>query len=113
MPDNKEVYTFSRYVILIGPNNLYINFTTSSKKGPFRYLIGTGHFFRSPGSNEINTYEGVVTELDGTASFKQRAKKIPNSKVSEFKKNYGNDWVMKLLKDNESNEPIKCNKNSK
>jgi hypothetical protein len=97
--ENKEIFTMSQHVILFGANNLYVNFTLSSAKGPFRPIIGTGYFFKSPGSKYLNTYDGVVTELDGASSFRQRAKRLPDQEVKELRKKFGNDWVQKILAD--------------
>ena len=111
--DNKEIFTFSQYVTLIGPNNLYINFTTSSAKGAFRSLIATGYFFKSPGSDYIDTYEGVVTDLDGEYCYRQRAIKVSDKKAKALKKEYGRDWVKEILNSHETKKESLSKKKDK
>jgi hypothetical protein len=104
--EGKEIFTVSQHVILFGADNLYVNFTASSAKGPFRPIIAAGYFFRSPGSKYLNTYDGVVAELDGTSSFRQRATKMNDKDVKELRKRFGNDWVRKILMDKVNEEDL-------
>ena len=97
LADDKEIFTISKNVVLLGADSLYINFTSSSAKGPFRPLIAAGYFFKSPGSQFVNTYDGVVMEMDGSSSFRQRAMRMSNKQVRQLRKAHGNDWVRHVL----------------
>lgn len=111
--DNKEIFTFSQYVTLIGPNNLYINFITSSAKGAFRSSIGAGYFFKSPGSEYVDTYEGVVADLDGEYCYRQRAVKVSDKKVKTLRKEHGRDWVKAVLTGHKTNKESSSKKKRK
>ncbi|MEL7068577.1 MAG: hypothetical protein AAGN15_07995 [Cyanobacteria bacterium J06581_3] len=95
--DEQEIYTFSQYVLLVGSNNAYVNLFNSSAKGAFRNLIAAGYFYRSPGGECLDTYDGVIVELEEKAIFRQRAKKIPDKVASQLCKKYGKRWVRTLL----------------
>ncbi len=97
LSENREIFTISRNVILLGAENMYINYTSSSAKGPFKPLIAAGFFFASPGSKFINTYDGVVMEMDGASYFQQRAMRMSHKQVRSLRREYGNDWVRVIL----------------
>ncbi len=95
--NNQEIYTFSQYVVLMGAQNLYINFSTSNTLGAFQNHIACGYFYRSPGRNILDVFDGVVMYADGSSSYRQRAKKIDDKKVKKLQKTYGSSWIKEFL----------------
>lgn len=101
--DGEEYLNFSQYVILLGESNFFFNYALSNADGPFRSLVACGYFYCSPGSNCVDTFEGVIVYPDGRRPYKLKSKRISDVARKKLVKAHGNEWMREYLQTSDYN----------
>lgn len=94
-----EYYTKSKYTIFDYRNLSYLNYVKVGEARGLGEALAYGDFFSSPGSDIVDTYDGIIIVFNGEAPLRQKGRKIPLTTIKKYKKEHKNNWKNELIKE--------------
>lgn len=95
----EELYTKSKAIYYDENSGLFINRFTVGTESSIQNGIAFGEALRKPGSDSFNRWEGFSINLGNNLIFRQKASKISNLEIKNYRSRYKNEWLNHYLMD--------------